>query len=50
MKIWLWNTLLFIKLGQIVKKNKFNEIILKILSRAKHESATSFLLKSKEYT
>ena len=29
MKIWLWNMLLFIKLFQIVKKKKFNEITIK---------------------
>ena len=40
MKIWLWNTLLFIRYVQTTKK-KFNEIILKILSRATGGSATS---------
>ena len=40
MKLWLWNTLLFIRLVQTTK-NKFNEIILKILSRVTHGSATS---------
>ena len=44
MKIWLWNTLLFIRLVQTTKKKKkkkINEIILKILSRATGGSTTS---------
>ena len=42
MKIWLWITLLFIKLFQIEKKN-INETTLKILSCAMRESATSII-------
>ena len=45
MKIWFWNTL-FIKSVQTAK-NKFNEIILKILSRATRGSMTNIRLKVK---